>query len=138
MLKGIDTSAIKYIQALSPVAVTAGGSSAAIDLSKFTHATLLVSAGSTAAATVNADMVRSATSNGTFHNFGASIGAAVAGGLHVRSWVVGGSEPWYKVYYTHSGAASPPFSAVIVAAGTREAVIDQDSNTTSYSVINST
>lgn len=138
MLKGIDTSAIKYIQALSATALTAAGSTNAIDLSNFTHATLVFQSGSTGAATITADMVRASASNGTFHNFGASVSAGVAGKTHVRSWVVGGSEGWYKVYYTQTGSGSPTGNALIVAAGTREAVIDQDTNTTSYSVINST
>ena len=66
MLKGLGTSEIKYITALSPTAISAAGSSNAIDLSKFTHGTLIVSAGSTAAATINLDLLRSGTSNGTF------------------------------------------------------------------------
>ena len=138
MLKGLDTSAIKYIQALSPTAMTVLGSTNAVDLSNFTHATLILQSGSTGAATVTADMVRASASNGTFHNFGASVNAAVAGKTHVRSWVVGGSEGWHKVYYTQTGSGSPVCNALIVAAGTREAPVDQDSNTTSYSVINST
>lgn len=138
MLKGIDTSAIKYIQALSPTAISAAGSTNAVDLSNFTHATLLFTTGSTAAATITVNAVRASASNGTFHNFGASVQGAVLGKTHVRSWTVGGSEGWYKLHYTAAGAGSPVCAAYIVAAGTREAPVDQDSNTTSYGVVNST
>lgn len=137
MLKGIDTSAIAYITALSPTAISAAGSSNAFDLSKYTHATLVVTTGSTAAATINVDMVRSSASNGTFHNFGASVSAAVLGGLHVRSFALSSSDTFYKAYYTATGAGSPSMGVVLIAGGAREAVIDQPSGTTSYSVVNS-
>lgn len=137
MLKGLDSSAIKYITALSPTAATGAGSTNAVDLSKFTFATLVVSTGSTGAANVEAHAVRSATSNGTFNGFGASINAAIAGQLYARSFVVGGSGGWYKVYYTHLGAGSPVMAMFLAAAGARDVPADQDSNTTSYSVINS-
>ncbi len=137
MLKGIDTSAIAYITALSPTAISAAGSSNAIDLSKYTHATLVVSTGSTAAATINVDVVRSSASNGTFHNFGASVPATILGQRYVRSFTLGSSDVWYKAFYTATGAGSPVMDVLFVAAGVREAVIDQPSGTTSYSVINS-
>ncbi|WP_455218605.1 hypothetical protein [Kaarinaea lacus] len=137
MLKGLDSSAIKYISALSPTAISAAGSTNAVDLSNFTFATLLVSAGSTAAATINVNVVRSATSNGTFNSFGASVSAAVLGGAHARSFVVGGSTGWHKLYYTATGAGSPVMQMFLIGQGVREVPIDQDSNTTSYSVINS-
>lgn len=137
MLKGLDTSSIQYIQALSPTAISAAGSTNAVDLSKFTHGTLLVSTGSTAAATITADVLRSSASNGTFHNFGASVSAAVLGSLHGRSFTLGSSDVWYKLYYTATGSGSPVMSFVLKAAGARDVPVDQDSNTTSYSVINS-
>lgn len=137
MLKGLDTSTIKYYSALSPTAISAAGSTNAVDLSNSTFATLIVDAGSTAAATVTADMVRSSASNGTFHNFGASVSAAVLGGKHVRSFATNSSDVWYKVYYTATGSGSPVMNFTIAAAGQREAPVDQNSGVTSYSVINS-
>ena len=59
MLKGLDSSAIKYITALSSTAISAAGSTNAIDLSKFTQATLIVSTGSTGAAAITVNAVRS-------------------------------------------------------------------------------
>lgn len=135
MLKGQDTSAIKYITALSPTAISAAGSTNPVDLSKHTFATLIVSTGSTAAATITAEVQRSGTSNGTFQPTGASISTAVLGELHVRSFVVAASPVWYRVYYTATGAGSPVMDMVLAAQGTRAAPVDQDSNTTSYSVI---
>ncbi len=137
MLKGIDTSAIAYITALSPTAISAAGSGNAIDLSKYTQATLVVSSGSTGAGTLNFDVLRSSASDGTFHNFGASISAVLLGQRYVRSFTVGSSDVWYKVFYTALGAASPVMDAMFAAAGVREAPIDQPSGTTSHSVINS-
>ena len=135
MQKGQDTSAIKYISALSPTAISAAASSDPYDLGNYTFATLLVTTGSTGAATITADVQRSATSNGTFQPFGASINAGVLGGFHARSFVVASSAHFYKVYYTAVGGGSPVMGVVLAAAGVREAPIDQDSGTTSYSVI---
>ena len=137
MLKGLDSSAIKYITALSPTAISAAGSTNAIDLSKFTQATLIVSTGSTGAAAITVNAVRSSASNGTFHGFGASVNAAVLGGLHTRSFTVGSSDVWYKAFYTATGAGSPAMVAFFAADGARDVPVDQDSATTSYSVINS-
>lgn len=138
MLKGIDTSAIKYISALSSIALTDGGSTDAVDLSNFTFATLIVNTGSTALGATTVDMVRSATSNGTFNGFGASVNVVTSGQLHVRPFVLSSSAFWYSAYYTQLNAASPPISITLAVSGTREAPIDQESSTTSYSVINST
>lgn len=137
MLKGLDTSTVKYYTALSPTAISAAGSTNAIDLSKSTFATLIVTTGSTAAATINVDVLRSSASNGTFHNFGASIPATILGTTYVRSFVTSSSDVWYKTYYTAAGAGSPSMGFVIAAQGQREAPVDQDSSTTSFSVINS-
>jgi len=137
MLKGLDTSAIKYVSAQQGTATSSAGSSGASDFSAFTFATLIVSTGSTAAATVTVDVLRSSASNGTFHNFGASVSTNVLGALKVRSFVLGSSDVWYKTYHTVTGAGSPGMVEIIALAGTREAPVDQETDTTSYSVINS-
>ena len=136
MLKGIDTSAVKYYNLLSASEILGGGSGTAYDLSKFTHGTLVFSCGSTAAAAMTGDMLRSSASNGTFHNFGASISAAIANSLHVRSFTLGSSDVWYKLYHTATGTGSPACAAVLVAQGARETPVDQETLVTSYSVIN--
>lgn len=136
MLKGIDTSAIKYYNLLSASELLGGGSGTAYDLSKGTHATLILSCGSTAAAVVTGDMLRSSASNGTFHNFGASVSAAITDTVHVRSFILGSSDVWYKLYYTVLGAGSPSVAAVLAVSGQRVTPVDQESDVTSYSVIN--
>jgi hypothetical protein len=140
MLKGIDTSAIKYVTALSSTAISAAGCTNPIDLSGFTLATVIVDAGSTGAGVVTFDVLRSSASNGTFHNFGASIPAPLLGMKHVRSFVLGSSDVWYQTFYQAAGAGSPAMVVTYALAGTREAPIDQNStapSTSSFSVINS-
>jgi hypothetical protein len=137
MLKGIDTSALAFITQLYPEATSAATCATAVDLSKYTHATLVVSVASTAAAFIDVDVLRSSASGGTFHNFGASISARIKNQRYVRSFILGSSDVWYKAYYTQLGAGSPAVDISFVAAGVREAPIDQPSGTTSYSVINS-
>lgn len=137
MLKGIDTSAIAYITALSPTAISAAGSTNPVDLSNYTHATLVVSAGSTGAGVVTADVVRSSASDGTFHNFGASVPGPILGLRHIRSFTLGSSDVWYRVYYTATGAGSPTMDMMLVAAGVRGAPINQPTGASSFSVINS-
>ena len=135
MQKGQDTSAIKYIQALVPVAATAAASTTGVNLGNYTFGTLLVSTGSTGAAVITADVQRSATSGGTFQPFGASVTVNNADTLTVRSFAVASSAIFYKVWYTHLGGGSPIVGIVLAAQGVREAPIDQDSATTSYSVV---
>lgn len=137
MLKGLDSSAIKYVTAAPASDITAGGSSGASDFSAFTFGTLIVSVGSTAAAVVTVDVLRSSTSGGTFHNFGASITTAIANTLHVRSFALGSSDVFYKTFTTLLGAGSPGVAQIVALSGTREAPVDQETDTTSYSVINS-
>jgi hypothetical protein len=140
MLKGIDTSAIKYITALSPTAISAAGCTNPVDLSGATFATVIMDTGSTAAAAITADVLRSSASNGTFHNFGASLPAPLLGMKHVRSFVTGSSDVWYRVFYQATGAASPSMAISFAVAGQREVPIDQNSSapsTSSFSVINS-
>ena len=137
MLKGLDTSAIKYVTALSSTAISAAGSSDAFDFSKFTHGTIVVSTGSDGAAAITVDVLRSSASNGTFHNFGASLVANTLGQLYVRSFTLGSSDVWYKTYRTALGGGSPAMVELFVLQGARDAPIDNESTTTSYSVINS-
>jgi hypothetical protein len=89
---------------------------------------------------VTFDVLRSSASNGTFHNFGASIPAPLLGMKHVRSFVLGSSDVWYQTFYQAAGAGSPAIVVTYALAGTREAPIDQNStapSTSSFSVINS-
>jgi hypothetical protein len=135
MLKGLDSSAVLYATALSPALTSSGGSSNPINLSKFTNGTLILTAGSTAAATIAAYVLRSGTSDGTFQDFGASVSAAVLGKTHVRTFPINTSAVWHRVFYTHTGAGSPAVNILLAANGTRSVPINQDSNTTSYGTV---
>jgi hypothetical protein len=135
MLKGLDTSAVKYVQCLVPAARSTGGSTQAVDYSNFTFGTVLATCGSTGAAAITVSVLRSATSNGTFNGIGASLNLSAASKTHVRSFTANSSAVWYKLYLTHVGGGSPIVSAYLIQQGGREAPIDQDTNTTSYSVI---
>ena len=117
MLKGLDGSTIKYYTALSPTAISAAGSSNPVDLSAATFATLIVDAGSGGAATVNVSVLRSGTSNGTFNTNGASVSASILGNKYVRSFVLGSSAVWHRVFYTATGAGSPSMNIIIAAQG---------------------
>jgi len=138
MLKGLDTSAIQYIQVLTPVAVSAAGTTTAVDLSKFTHATLILMGGSTGAAAITASVLRAGASNGSFlvAKDAASVNFTVANKTHVRSFGLNSSAVWHKVSYA-AVAGSPIVGILFAVGGTRVAPIDQDSNTTSYSVVGS-
>lgn len=135
MLKGLDTSAIKYVQGIVPAAISAAASTQAVDLSNFTFGTVLGTAGSTGAAAVAVNVLRSATSNGTFQPIGCSITLSIASKTQVRSFTANSSAVWYRLHYTAAGAGSPILALYLIGQGVREAPIDQDSNTTSYSVI---
>ena len=135
MLKGLDGSAVKYITALSPTAISAAASTAAHDLSNFTFGTVVVSTGSTGAAALVMNVQRSSASNGTFQPFGASVTAGVLGKTQVRSFTVNTSAVWHRVHYTAVGGGSPAISIVLIGSGGREAPIDQDSNTVTYGTI---
>jgi hypothetical protein len=130
--RGLTGSEVKYIQALSPVALAAAGSSAAIDLSGFGFATLVVNAGSINTG-AEFHVLRSATSNGTFNGFGASIGQNAGTVIRARSWVVG-SPVWHKLYYTN-GTGSMIAAALIEAQQPRKTPVDQDSKTTVNSTV---
>lgn len=135
MLKGLDTSAVKYISQLVPAAVTAAASTTAVDLSDFTFATLLGTAGSTADGAIAVNVQRSATSNGTFQPIGCSINLNVANKTKVRSFTMNSSCVWYKLHYTQTGNGSPITALYLIGQGSRKAPINQHDDTTSYSVI---
>ena len=135
MLKGLDTSAVKYINALVPAAISAAGTTTAVDLSDFTYGTVLGTAGSTGAAAITVNVQRSGTSNGTFASIGCSMVLNVKDKTKVRSFTANSSAVWYKLAYTALGGGSPIVALYLIGQGARKAPITQDSNTTSYSVI---
>lgn len=129
--RGLDGSAIKYISAVSPVNLSVGGSSAPFDLSDYQHGTVVLHCVS---ADGTAKVMRSATSNGTFGEFGASV-PGNASGLSVRSFSLGTSNVWHKINYSNEDAGSMLFSVEVIAQGARNVPITQDTNTDVYSFV---
>lgn len=133
MLKGLDTSAIKYVQAIVPAAISAQASSQAVDFRDFTFGTVLGTVGS-ANGSIAVSVLRSATSNGTFQPIGCSLNFTAASKTQVRSFTANSSAVWYRLWYTHT-LGSPIVALYLIGQGGRKAPITQDTNTTSYSVI---
>jgi len=127
--RGLSGSAIKYVHALSPLAHGATGCTNPVWFGDFSHVTLLVLSGSLSDADAQVHVQRSATSNGTFVEFGASVAASAAGQLYARSWPNEGSAGWYKVKYA-PGAGSDTLGIVLVGQGAQKAPIDQHVSTT--------
>jgi hypothetical protein len=124
--RGKSGSQIKYIQSLSPTAISSPGSGTAYNLNDFQWFTVMVNADS-ADAVVNVE--RSSASNGTFEQFGASI-QTEASKLVVRSFR-GSSLNWYKFSYDNNNSGSVNL-AINVACdeGRYNPVLSQDANTT--------
>ena len=123
-------SEVKYVLGLSAVSIGAAGSGAAFDGAGFTFGTLLFSS-NTAGGT--AQLVRSATSNGTFNGWGASL-TGVASKLAVRSFVLTGGSPWYKVHYDNV-AGSMVGSIVVALQGAYQTPVNQESTTNVFSTV---
>ena len=129
--RGLNGSAQGYILATCPLAFGAVGSSAAFDLSQFESATLVVAGGSIANG-FQAVVQRSATSDGSFGDFGASVAMESGGTLKTRTFVVGTSATWHKVYRAN-GVGSAVAAIIVVGHGARSVPITQHSTTTVHS-----
>jgi len=129
----LNGSALKIIALSSPVALNLGGSTSVYNASGFNFGTLVISGGSTAAQ-VRYKITRSATSDGTFGDIGASIqvvdGSANA---YVRSFAIDASTPFLRGEYAVTGATSVTFAATLILGGARQFPITQDTRTTVYS-----
>ena len=125
--RGLSGSEVKYILALSPVAVAAAGSTNAFDLSGFVGPVTLGVAANSANLTIN--VMRSGTSNGTFAAIGASL-QSEASKLVVRNFHLNGSPTWYKLSYDNNNAGSITPTAFLAVQQPRQTPINQDSNTT--------
>jgi len=134
---GHNASHVKIIAALSPVALAAAGSTAAYDLSNFNFATVIAQMGSGGSAGTNrvlVNVMRSATSDGTFAGFGASFPNLSANNqLYARSFSLDSSANWYKVSYDNNNNGSHTLGLIIVAQAARSAPVTQDDRTTVYS-----
>ena len=123
-------SEVKNILGLSPVALGAAGSGTPFFAGDFTNATLLFAS---TAGVATANLIRSATSNGTFQTWGASV-TGTASGLAVRSFVLGSSANWYRLHYSN-GAGSATMCAIIQLHGAEHTPVDQASGTTVYTTV---
>lgn len=127
--RGLAGSAIKYVHALSPLAAGATACTNPVWFGDFSHITLLVLSGSLSNADAQVAVQRSATSTGTFVEFGASVAASAAGQLYVRSWPNEGSAGWYKVKYA-PGSGSDTLGIVLIGQGAQRIPIEQHTSTT--------
>ena len=129
-MKRQSGSEIKYITALSPGHLGAGGSTGVHDLSEFSFATLLVTGGSVGAH-VTFNVERSGASNGTFAQIGASLQlTAGSGQTKVRSFAVESSAVWYKVSYDFGNAGSFNGAIHLIGQDARRTPITQHASTT--------
>lgn len=131
--RGLDGSAVKYIQALSANDFDSAACTGAYDLSQFDTATLLVIAGSINSG-FEAVVQRSSTSAGTFAQFGASVGVSTGSQTLVRSFGVGTSNIWHRVYYTN-GTGSATVAMALIGHGARVVPVTQDGSTTVHSFV---
>lgn len=124
--RGLSGSEVKYILALSPVAVAAAGSTNAFDLTGFEGPVTVGVAANSANLTVN--VMRSGTSNGTFAAIGASI-QSQASKLVVRNFALNGSPTWYKLSYDNNNAGSITPVLFMAVQQPRQTPINQASTT---------
>ena len=131
----LGPSALKWIGLASPVALNAAGSGNAVNTQGFEWGTLFVLAGSTNVTTQTIHLQRSATSDGTFAEFGASIPNLVdaSATLHVRSFALSSSAPWLRLIRTFTGATSSTAAVGLLLGGSRKFPVDQQSNTCPFS-----
>ena len=133
--RGLSGSAIFYAQALSPVALATAGSTAAFDLSNYQYGAVLIAAGALGGS-ISLTIERSATSNGTFGEFGATASANAAGTLTIRNFVANSSAVWHRVAYDNTDAGSVTAAILLIGHGARSVPITQDSNTTVLTEVN--
>jgi hypothetical protein len=126
----LSGSEVKYVLGLSAVSIGAAGSGAAFNAAGFTFGTLLFSS-NTAGATMS--LLRSATSNGTFQGWGASV-TGVASKLAVRSFVLTSPNTWYKVHYDN-GAGSLVGCGIVALQGAYVTPVNQESTTNVFSTV---
>lgn len=124
--RGLDGSGLQVFTLLSSNDFDGAGCSNPVDLSAYQQATLIVNAGSieTAAEFV---MQRSATSDGTFAQFGASIPFSTGSYVAMRSFGANTSAFWHRLYYTN-GTGSATVGAILLAQGARFVPVNQPTN----------
>lgn len=128
---GKNGSAIKYLTALSPVALAVAGSTGVSNLAGFEFGTLIVSTGSAASGTgYVVNVMRSGTSNGTFASFGASLAISVkrGEGTYVRSFTMDSSAVWHRVSYDNNNGGSVTAAILLALDGARSVPVNQEAD----------
>lgn len=126
--RGLSGSEVKYYTALSAGHFAEPGSSNPVNLSRYEWATMILTAGCVNNLTVS--MARSATSDGTFSQFGASINlTAGSGQTRARSFSLVSSAVFYQLQYDSNDAGSTNAAVIIEATNPRHTPIDQESTT---------
>ena len=129
--RGLTGSAVRYTLALSANDFDAAACSLPIDFSQFQMGTLIVNLGSVNSG-FEAVVQRSSTSDGTFAQFGASIGVSTGSQLLVRSFGTNTSNIWHRVYTTN-GTGSATAGIVFAAQGARLVPVTQSADVTVHS-----
>lgn len=103
----LNGSVIKIVNALSGVAIAAAGSSNPVDFSGYEGAMVILSTGSAPSSNgLTVHVQRSATSNGTFQGFGASLpGGNANNAVVTRSFAINTSAVWHRIAYENSGGS---------------------------------
>jgi hypothetical protein len=130
-----NASTILIIPAVSANLAATGGSSDPFNLAGYYGAMVIGTTGSNGngGTGVSIKAVRSATSNGTFNNWGFSL-SPIAGGsgkTSVRNFLVNTSATWHKIVYNNNGGGS--YNPVVFVLGFRsytEPVPTQNTNVT--------
>ena len=130
----INGSVVKWVNALSGVAIAADGSSNPVDLRGFTGGLLVLNTGSAPSLNgMKAYVMRSATSDGTFQTF-ASVGGGNANNIHsLRAFAINSSAVWHRVFYQNGGGSFIGNIAIMAFNGRNQPVPSQESNVSLYS-----
>jgi hypothetical protein len=134
--RGLNASAVRYVLAASPLAYAASGSTAPVWFGDHDSVTLVVMTGSLAGPDFTVNMERSATSNGTFATFGASVAATLTNKAYIRHFSTQSSAGWYKVAYDIASDGTDTAAILLIGQGSGLAPIDQHSTVVSLSDVN--
>jgi len=129
MAQGLfNGSVIRIINALSPIAIAAAGSSNPVNLAGYEGAMLIASTGSAPGVTGAVFQVqRSGTSNGTFATIASAQGQPTNNTVVTRSFKTNSSAVWHRVHYTNGAGGSMIVNLELLAFHARyEPVVTQE------------
>lgn len=131
-MKNFSASEILFQTLASPVGLGAAGSTNPVDLSNYQFGNFFVLSNSDSGVL---NVMRSATSNGTFAAIGASL-ATKASGIAVRGVALNSSAVWYKLSYDNNNAGSIIYAAGVLGMGARRTPLPtQPTTTQTYSSV---